>query len=78
MLDSRLCFIICLMKGTKYIFALSVFNKYGGHLLHHGNGVHEVLMKIKCITGKEGAIYFGLSCGHEDRSFPREHNRGTF
>lgn len=57
---------------------LSAFNKYEDHLVHHENEVYKALMKIKCITGKEGAIYFGLSCGHEDRSFPREPHRGTF
>lgn len=78
MLDFYFCFIICLMKGIKYIFVLFVFNKYGEYLLYYGNGVYKVLMKIKCIIGKEGVIYFGFSCGYEDRFFSREYNRGLF
>lgn len=35
---------------------LSAFQNYGGHSTNHE--LYADLMKIKCIIGKEGAIYF--------------------
>ena len=43
---------------TKYAMALSAFEKYGGYSINHEKEEYGALMKIKCIIGKEGAIYF--------------------
>lgn len=43
---------------TKYAIMLSAFEKYGEQSINHENEEYGALMKIECIIGKEGAIYF--------------------
>lgn len=43
---------------TKYAMVLSALEKYGGYSINHEKEEYGALMKIKCIIGKEGAIYF--------------------